>query len=240
MGDLPYEIIACLMLDEPVHFNNDQRPLAQRLRRLMKARGVSRLDLARMMQWSGNQTKTLRLIDSALMGEPSHAPLIRLAYKCLGVDDEDFAAILQEDQDFRKRRHENLLRRRAHQGFRMLGPHLRAVLWDAIDFEPRWIAKYRYLCAKVAYQSEASTIIPLGVQDVSSAIVANAKWLPRIAKSCVKAYIYHRLPEEIHVIDSSGKVLLSGDTQACRSDLMDTFLSSLEPGSAISTDHSQP
>ncbi|MFM2243781.1 MAG: hypothetical protein RLZ97_2637 [Verrucomicrobiota bacterium] len=210
-GGLPYPVVAGLELSEPAHLQDDQRPLAQRLNEIMKRQGVNRLELVRSMKWT-RLNKSLRLLDDATRGKSRDLAFIRRIYECLGVSEETFADIIGEEKKFGMMRVQAGMRRSAHGTFCKFGPHLSAML--VREFRgclPRKEAGYRHLCARVAYEITNGGIEPLSPSEVASAIQQDVTWLPRVAKPYVRAYIYHRMPDEAYVVSSQGVILHSGD-----------------------------
>ena len=214
-GGLPYSIVTELELSEPAHLQDDQRPLAKRLNEIIKRQGLSRLELAKSMKWT-RLTKSLRLLDAATRGKSKDIAFIRRIYECLGVSEETFADIIGQEKEFGMMRVEAGMRRSAHGAFCKFGPHLSAML--VREFRgclPEKEAPYRHLCARVAYETTDGGIEALSPSEVASAIQQDVTWLPRVAKPCVRAYIYHRMPDEAHVISPQGVILHSGDWR-CR------------------------
>lgn len=216
LGDLPYSVIATLELDEPAHLQDDQRPLSKRLREIITRQGISHYDLVIRMKWT-RINKSLRRLDAALRGKSKDVAMIRRAYECLGVSPEAFEEILKEEKAFVALRHREANRRSAHSAFRMLGPHLTAILTsEARANRPRITAPYRYRSARVPYEIVGETIVPFTDEQVAQAIMDDATWLPAVTKPYVEAYIYHRMPEEACVIDVHGKILAAGDWRYSR------------------------
>ena len=216
LGGLPQSVIATLELDEPAHLHDDQRPLLKRLRELIAQQGISHYDLVIRMKWT-RINKSLRRLDAALRGKSKEDDMIRRAYECLGISAEAFEGIFKEEEAFSAFRHREANRRSAHNSFRMLGPHLTAILTsEARANRPRITAPYRYRSARVPYEIVGEAIIPFTDDQVAQAIMEDVTWLPAVAKPYVHAYIYHRMPEEACVIDIHGKILAAGDWRYSR------------------------
>lgn len=224
LGGLPYSVVASLTLDEPAHLQDDQRPLAKKLREMIRKQAISRLDLVEQMGRTRG-SKSLRLLDSAVRGKSTDEPLFRHAFESMGVSKEAFAEILNEENRFSTLRHQEASRRSAHRSFKMLGPHLTAILLRGFEnSRPRIWAPYRDFCAKVFYECDGDAIIPLTAQAVATAIHHDVKWLPAVSKRYVHAYIYQRMPEEAYVIDPCGNILAAGDWRYSLSDRVIEFL----------------
>lgn len=210
-GGIPYSVVAGLLLDEPVNLRDGQRPLAKSLREMMERKGMNRLELAGKIEGI-RIVKSLRLLDAAIRGESEDMAFIRSIFQCLGVSEEAFGEIMREEKEFGRMRDEALRRSNAHRSFRIFGPHLTAMLLpDFMECIPNFGASYRHLCARVVYQTTDGCMNPPSPSEAASAIRQDATWLPEVAKRYVRAYIYHRMPDEAHVISSQGVVLFSGD-----------------------------
>ena len=210
-GGIPYSVRAGLRLSEPVHLHDDQRPLAKRLREMMKRRGISRLELAESRK-GARTVKSLRLLDAAIAGKSQDTSFYRSIFQSLDVSEEAFGEIMREEEGFCRLRDEDESHRSVHTGFWIFGPHLTAmVLPEFKEYLPKFGSPYLYLCARVAYQTHEGGIDPPGPGQVALAIEQDVHWLPGVAKRYVRAYIYHRLPDEVHLISSHGDILFSGD-----------------------------
>lgn len=213
LGGIPYCIEETLEVDEPAYLYDDERPLAKRLREIIKHQGISCLDLARRMTGT-RMIKALRMLDAVTHGKSNDDLLIGRIYGLLGVSAETLASIQREEEEFSALRSKEASRRKAHAYYRYFGPHLTAL----IDSEHekilrKYVAPYRGLSAKVAYTIKGNRIIAPGPEKVAAAIRSDKPWLPRVAKRHVLAYIYQRMPEEAHVIDPGGSIIASGDWQ---------------------------
>ncbi len=223
-GGIPYSVVAGLLLDEPVNLRDGERPLAKSLREMMERKGMDRLELAGKIEGI-RIVKSLRLLDAAIRGESEDMAFIRSIFRCLGVSPEAFGEIILEEKEFGRRRAEAGMRREAHNTFCKFGPYLRAML--VREFRgclPRKEASYRHLFARVAHDTKYGDIEPLSPCEVASAIQQDATWLPRVAKHYVRAYIYHRMPDDAHVISPQGVILHSGDWRCSLSSEVECLL----------------
>lgn len=193
--EVPEELLAQLETrDLPPAFADDQNPVTQLLCRYWKIRNVNRTDVAKALTPGTTLNKTFRRIDSILSGESQPSTWVANLMHNLNIPLDEIAAAHRESETWKEQRKLAEFRRNRHRAFRRLGPYLASIDTPS----PFSVPAYEDFSFYHLY----SVLDNPPLTEVREWISEQPTHLRD--GSHITAYLYHRLPEEIHFLDSDG------------------------------------
>ena len=210
------ESIKMSLIDQGYPMGNSRStgPIAQLYRETLKASGLSRNQLRELLQWSNNSSKTYRHIDALLDGRCEVPEFENRFIEVLGIHDESVQNARNEQLVYTAQCHHHYGRMCLHRAYRDYGPYLRAIRSP--------LFRSNHLHGRHAYDACNSPIdmnfypvfVPPSAAEISPAIASSTQVFSRLEleRKYIESYYYHRLPDEIHLIDIDGNLLHSGDT----------------------------